>query len=327
MYTTAALFVLAAALEPSTLRLLPPNAGFLLGIEWRQALDSPSGAALEKRLGQAGLSKIPGMGDLERTLREDVDSVLVVGSTEDLTARGREAPLLIIVRGRLDRAAIRGWLKGRVETYKNIPVITPAKTNPPNMRVALVDDTTILAGHRRQVMPALDRLMARSGQVPARLVQRAAELAAHHHAWLAIEAPPGGFPSETGPQSKIAAQLTGLDVGLVFSEGLAVEVNLHARSDSSARDLATAVQGLVAMAALEQTGSADATELLRKIQVGVGSSTVVLRLALTPADLERGFEQRRQTAAVPVAGPNPPQGPKKIRIVGLEEGPREVLVK
>ena len=331
MLTSVAVFALAAALEPSMIRLLPPDAGFLLGIEWRQALTSPAGSVLEKRwTGGGALRQIPGMGGLEKTLREDVDSLLVVGSAQDVSARGREAALLIIIRGRFDRVAIRQWLKGRVEIYKNIQVIAPAKTEPPNMRVALVDDTTILAGHRRQVMPALDRLTARTGQVPARLVQRAGELAARHHAWLAIEAPPGGFPSESGPQAKIAAQLTGLDVGVAFTEGLALEANLHARSDTAARDLAAAVQGLVAMAALQQTESADASEVLRKVEVAAGPTAVRLRLSLTPADLQRGFQERRQTAAAPAApapGPKQPAGPRKIRILGLDEGPKEILVK
>jgi hypothetical protein len=331
MLTSVAIFALVAALEPSTIRLLPPDAGFLLGIEWRQALSSPSGGVLEKRwTGGGELRQIPGMAGLEKTLREDVDSLLVAGSTQDVAARGQEAALLIIIRGRFDRVAIRQWLKGRVETYKNIQVITPAKTEPPNMRVALVDDTTIVAGHRRQVIPALDRLTARTGQVPARLVQRAGELAARHHAWLAIEAPPGGFPSDSGPQAKIAAQLTGLDVGVAFTDGLALEANLQARSDTAARDLATAVQGLVAMAALQQTDSADASELLRKVEVAAGPTAVRLRLSLTPADLQRGFQKSPQMAAAPATpapGPPRPVGPRKIRIVGLDEGPKEILVK
>jgi hypothetical protein len=328
-------FALAAALEPSALRLLPPDAGFLLGVDVRPVLSSVGGGVLEKHLTQSGMPQISGLANLEKTLREDVDSVLLVGSAKDFGPGSKQAQPLVIVRGRFERDSLRRWLRAKVELYKTVEVFIPTNLKPPTTRIALLDSGVLLFGDRRQVLAAIDRHSATRTQVPARLVQRAEALASRHHIWLAVEAPPGGFPSGQGPQAKIAEQLTGLDVGVSFGEGVNLEANLEARSETAARDLAAAVQGLIAMGAMTQADSPGAAEMLRKLQVTPGPTSVGIRLALTKAELEQSMTQRAQAGsgtaparpAARPAQPAKPREPGKIRILGLDSGPREIPVR
>lgn len=333
------LLALAAALDPSALRLIPPDAGFLLGIEWRQTLESASGGVLQKRLAESGLSAVPGLASLEKALREDVDAVLATGPTRGMGRSSGQTPLLVIVRGRFDAAAVRKWAPGRAEAYKQYTLLAPRNIQPPTLRLAVLDANTLLLGDRKLVVAAIDRLASARAQIPARLVQRAGELAARHQIWLALEAPPEGFPAQSGAPAQILSQLTGLDFGISFAAGVDLEARLAAASDPAARDMATAVQGLLAMAALNQGQSPETTELLRKLQVTTAGTTVSLRVSLTEAELNRAMTAQAQAprpAAAPVAAPAAapastaavaPAGPKKIRIFGLEEGTKEVLVK
>jgi hypothetical protein len=327
VYIVTTVLALAAALEPAQLRLLPPDAGFVLGIEVRQVLETSAGKLLEKRL-----PPLPGLAAFEKLLREDIDSLLVVGTARDLNKGPRQGSALAILRGRFEREALRKLLSGRVEAYGRFEVWAPSKIKPATSRVVLLDAGTLMVGERPQVVAALDRLLSPRAQVPVRLVERAQALAGRHHLWVAVEAPPGGFPVDKGvPQAQFATQLTGLDGGVSFGQGLDLEVNLRAASEASARDLAAAVQGLVAMAALQPKQTPEAAEVLRKLQVLPGADGVALRLALTQAELERSMTAQAKSSvsasAPPAAAPAAPAGPRKIRIVGLEQGPVEVPVR
>jgi hypothetical protein len=317
---------LSAVLEPSHLRLLPPDAAFVLGVEVRQVLDSAAGKLVEKRL-----PPLPGLAEFEKLLRE-IDSLVVIGTARDLGKGPRQGSALVIVRGTFDREALRKLLPGRVELYRKFEMWAPAKMKPAANRVVRLDAGTLLVGERPQVVAALDRLSSPRAQVPVRLVERAEALAGRYHLWVALEAPPGGFPVEKGsPQAPLAAPLAGLDGGVSFGQGLDLEVNLRAASEASARDLASAVQALMAMAALQPNQPPQAAELLRKLQVARGQDGVALRLILTQAELERSMTAPARpvtAAAPPAAAPAPATaGPRKIRIVGLEQGPVEVPVR
>ncbi len=340
MHTVPLVFALAASLEPSILRLVPPDAGFLLGIEVRQVLDSASGGVLQKRVSESGLDKLTGLAAFEKALREDVDALLFVGTAKDVAPGPRQTSSpLVIVRGRFDHETLRKWLPGRIELYQKYEMLAPGNMKPPTSRLVMLDAGTLVFGERKVVVAALDRLGQRSVQVPARLVQRAGELAGRHQIWLALEAPPGGFPAnEQNPQSRIIQQLTGLDVGVSFGDGLNLVANLEAQSPAGARDLAAAIQGLAAMAAMGRNETPEAAELVRKLQITQAESGVGLRLALTKAELEQAMTRRMEAradpsaprpAARPAAAPQAakPSEPRRIRIIGADQGVREIPVR
>ncbi len=321
-------------LDPAVLRMLPPDARVLLGVEWRKSLASSVGAMVEKRIQESGLPPIPGLAGFERTLREDVDSLLLSTSAQDLPERGRQSPMLVVIKGRFDPAQLRKRIAGKTERYRQTELIAPAKIEPPTMRVALLDPSTILFGDRKELTSALDRLAAPpSRKRNGALFDRAAGLAARHDIWLTIDAPAGGFKGDQAASMPMLSQLSGLDLGISLSQGLTIEASLRAKSEADAGSLSAAVQGLLAMAAVNRKDAPGQEDLLKRVQVTPAASAVSIRLALSPAELAESMA--RLPASTPnstpkpppaksAAGPADPAPPKRIRIVGLDSGPLEV---
>ncbi len=316
--------------DASVARLLPPDASFLLGIEWRRALAQPTGSLLEKQIAGAGVT-LPGLMSFAQMLREDVDSVTIAMSAAAVPKLGGESPSLIVVKGRFDPARLRGFMSGRREMYRQVAVVAPAKSKPPSTRIALLDATTMLSGDRREVLAAIDRSAGVGPRRPAgALAERAAALASRYDIWVALNAPPGGFPGGAGP-SQVLADLNGLEMGLSFSSGLALEANLRARGAESIPALAATIRGLLAMAAMSQPATPESAEWLRKIEVSEQAQGVRVSLSLSEAEVTRAVAgmqapQQRRAAAARAAPPAPrePAARRSIRIVGQESGPVEV---
>jgi len=314
--------------DPSVVRMLRPDSSFLLGIEWRRAL-SRSPSDLLPGLATSGVAQIPGLAGLEKTLREDVDAVFLCGLARDLPEAGSQTPFLAVVKGRFDRASLRGWIQGRTELYRKVELWAPAKAQPPTMRVALVETTTLLFGTRREVIAAIDRWQAPAAPIPpGGLLERVADLASRHDLWLALEAPPGGFKgTKTGPAAMLD-QLAGLVVGVSVADGFAAQADLRAKSGEGARSIADSLRQMLALASVSEIDSPESMEMLRKIQIAEESSGVRLSLSLTQAEVERLAQDaspgRRQPSDVAAQRRAPPPGPRVIRIVGQDQGVVEV---
>ena len=326
--------------QPAGLELVQANAGLVAGIEWRRVMDSPVGEMLRQQMRLAP-GPFSGFAAVEKAVLHDVDSVLLATSLNELSKPGAEPPVLLVVTGRFDRAQLREVLKGKraPEVHHGIELLAPEGTRPRSPRIALVDERTILAGDRALMVGAVDRMQGRalkSGR--SKLWTRAAELAARHHIWVVVDAPPADLRNMQGPMAAMAS-VTGMDLGLSFADGLRMEVNLRAKTGEAAQSLAQMVQGLVAMAALNQDPhQTEFTDVLKKIQVEAQPTGVRLSLALTRAELDKSVQQaaRRalatrtasaKTPAVPITPPAPePPRRSTIRIEGLEGGPVEIPV-
>jgi len=297
-----------------------------MGIEWRKLLDSASGSLVQKQLDHPALAAIPGLSVLGKLLREDVDSLILASRTPAVKQPGRQSPMLVVVKGRFDPRAVRSWLRGKGEIYRNVEVLAPAGSQSPTARMALLDPSTLLFGDRREVLAALDRRAVPSKGRAGPLAQRATELAARYDFWMAANAPTTGFPAGAqGPEAQMLSQVRSFDMGMSFSSGVDIEASLQARSPEAARELATAVQSLIAMSSLEKGASPEAAEILRKMQVKETASGVSIALSLTEAEVARSLERAQAPTTVKSQpAPPPPQGPRKIRIIGMEGGPVEI---
>jgi hypothetical protein len=328
--------------DPAVTQLLPPDAGLLIGIEWRRTLASASGAAIQKAwtgLPAAG----PQFSQLAQALTEDVDSILLAGSAQTLVRPADELTMLVIVRGRFNAERLRLWFPGKSERVGGVEVITPSNVKPADSRLALLDAGTVLFGDRGELLAAIRRRSAPpAARTASPLLGRASALAAANDFWVAMEAPPGGFKppaaspaAATTPDVQFISQLTGLDLGLSFTSGFGLDASLRAKSEPAAQQLRIAVQGLIAMAAMNSQENPESAEMLKKVQISQAGPAVRINLRLTGEEMAQSVARLQAAranpalAAGPAARPAEPRRaqPGKIRIVGADATPVEVPVK
>jgi hypothetical protein len=129
--------------------------------------------------------------------------------------------------------------------------------------------------------------------------------------------------------------LSGLDFGLSFASGFSMQASLRAKSEEAARQLGMAVQGLMAMAAMNSQQNPEAVETLKKVQVAQAGPAVEISLRLTEAEMAESLAQLEKAgarsgvaAAQPAARPPEPRRtqPGRIRIVGADTGAVEIPV-
>ncbi len=330
-----------ALADPVVVQLLPPDAGLLIGIEWRRTLASAAGAAIQKAwMGiPAGGPQLSG---LTQALTESVDSIVLAASAQTLVRPANDLPMLVIVRGRFDAERLRQWFPGKSERVGGVELIAPSNVKPPDSRLALLDAGTLLFGDRRELVAAIRRRSAPPAtRASGRLLDRASALAAANDFWIAMEAPPGGFKPTAGspaavstPGVQFLSELTGLDLGLSFTGGFGLDASLRAKSEQAAQQLGIAVQGMMAMAAMNSQENPEGAKMLQRVQVAQAGPAVRINLRLTEAAMAQSVAQfqaaRANTvAARPAARPAEPRRaqPGKIRIVGADAQPVEVPVK
>src|SRR5262249_26101299 len=101
------------AADQSSLGLAPPDAGFVIGIEWRRLMDTGISSTLSEQLKKSDFTKLPGVPAAVESLVRDLDSVLIAGPASGLNGKsGNQPPILMVVKGRFDVGQIRGFLTG-----------------------------------------------------------------------------------------------------------------------------------------------------------------------------------------------------------------------
>ena len=108
-------------------------------------------------------------------------------------------------------------------------------------------------------------------------------------------------------------------------------VGLLTKDEAAAQSMLEGLQGLLGLAAMSQSESPQAAQILKKISITSEKSRVKMALALDRSEVEKMIQEAKASSkAAPVVktAPTPgPAGPKSIRITGLEGGPVELPVK
>lgn len=328
----------------SGLELVRPDAGFIMGIEWRRIADSPLGAELNDQIRKAKMPPLPGMLELQNALLRDLDSILIAAPASGLSGANAKPPVLAIVKGRFGPGGLHALdsLKGKGgETYRSVELIalpndTPAAAGAAAARpslLALLDANTILAGDRAEIRGAIDRVKSgRLAATSAGILSGVGELAAKNDVWMVFDLPPAALKNAPPAAAQMFAGVRGAELGMSFQQGFGLLLNIRAKDADSATSMAQALQGLIAMGAMSQTQSPEAAELVKKIRISPESSRVRLALNLDRAEVQKMIEAAKASAAksaapsAPAARAPEPAGPKSIRITGLDGGPVEVPV-
>jgi hypothetical protein len=181
--------------------------------------------------------------------------------------------------------------------------------------VAQVSETLLLIGFRDTLEAAIDRSLLTAERQSSPLLARGAHLAATYDLWITATSLPDPLVSVFIP---LHLESGDFDGGVSVRRGLAHGLILDARYDMATREDAElsadyfrdAVPGFHA--------------LLRGMNVIEDGNSVRLKLQVTPQELAEHLRPPEPEPAKPVAAaPKEPAKPQSVRIVGLDDGPRE----
>ncbi len=347
----------ASAAQPGSAaqawKLVHPDAKWILGVEWARARNSAAAQILQRQF-EGAKAKVESSG-LGFGALTSIERILVSGTALELAGSDAPEGFVAVIEGRIDRTRLKRELPPgtAVEKFRGADLFVPPKAARREPLLAVVSDSLMLRGDRES--PGLV-LGGRTGAQDAELAARAVRLAGESEIWMVA----GGWTGRRAGNAGGMDPLQGLErveMGVSLREGVHLTGLLTADSEQSAQGLSGMLQFAGVMG-----GDNPAAGWLRRLQVETKGNELALALHLPAAELERGIQAGK--AAVQQAGRQwlkalmvgdtvkPPEGvrpavragggaagspgviplpealpaPKvrTIRIVGAEDGPKEI---
>ena len=348
LFTTAFLFTAgpaAADSHPSWWAYASPEATAMVGIQWENLRNSPFASAVEAELSSSGPLAFP---DLE-CLRQAKQ--IVISAPELLAAEAGTFPAATV-----KEQAIKAGLH-RV-AYQNLTLWVPNAVKA--MGVAQLSDQLVLVGTRKTLQEAIERSMTESGRQYSSLLPRAAHFSQTGDLWVVAVKLPDPLASLFVPIDAAGSLFLGQ---VSVRDGLSMEASFDAPSTEAASEIAAKLQDDAATLPEFARGlqaTSDRRTVNLALEVRAEDLVEALRSAPTrpaapgavrPAQVAL---QRPVAAAMPVASkpaaevrpvetkplepqpaegklaPQPPApqppGPQVVRILGLDSGPREIVL-
>jgi len=323
-------------------KLVHPQAKWILGVDWTRAKQSPAGRILSRQfVGAETRLEASGLGLQAVTANE---RIIASGDAVDLSHHASAEGMVVAIEGVIDRTRLKKGLPPgtAMEKFRGADLFVPPKAKPGEPLMAVVASRLLLIGDRASLALILE---GKGGIRDPDLYGKASRLAAESEIWLAaasLEAPPGEQAAPGGLNS-----VRDMELSVSLQRGLRLRSVLTAASPEAAQHLA----GITQLAgALGKDGPA---AWLRRAQIKNTGNQLALDLDIPATELEVGFEQARAAvrgmgqrtfesvlASATSAGASDlrpavrgaqvtsssPPAPKTrtIRIVGLDEGTKEV---
>lgn len=335
-----------------------PNAKVLVSLNLKSLRESPVGQLLGKQI----RSQVPQQGGpivvalpFVMQALNDVDRVLISSPANVPFGPGDPAkestPFLMVVEGRFGPGSPLGFfMTGSPEAYHGVNVYTPPAVGQAkaakNINLALLNEGTLLIGDAESVHGAIDRQGQSNAGISTGLRARASALSQTHDFWVILQESLAGLPSNPA-LAGAASEIEGVELGLGLREGFQMDATLATKSEAMARAMSQFLASqLKSGLASSQIDNAQAAELASKLHISSQGKEMRLSLRLTPEELDHQMrtlqtqhalartlqsQPKTQTKEQIRLQPQPlPAGDKmaagKIRIYGLDEGPREIEV-
>jgi hypothetical protein len=292
---------LSAESHPAWWRYASPEARALVGIQWEHVRSSHFADAIAGELtGEGGL----GFPDIE-CLKESRQ--ILISSPALLAIASGNFPAATV----RDQAGRKGWKRA---PYKDFEIwVTPGKET---LSLARMTDQLMLVGRVKTLQDAIDRsLLEGTEQAYSPLLARAARYA-QDDLWVVANRLPDPLVEHFVP---IDAQAEGFEGGVSLQGGVRMGAAFSVESEEAAGQLAEALKQSIAML----------PPMARGIQVNIVQNNVILGMAISEEQLVAGLRTTTVAAAAtkPEAVTAKPTGPQVIRIFGLDEGPREIVLR
>jgi hypothetical protein len=314
--------------NPSWWSLAPVDATAVVGIQWQNLKTSPFADAIWGELNSdIGLPPLPCLTEARQILIVSPAMVaMITGNFNAATVRAQAAKL--------------GMKPG---SYQNVNLWLASEKS--GLSIAQLSDQLLLAGSRTALVAAIDRSLAERRHY-APVLSRAARYS-RADLFVVTDRLPDPLASIFVPLDLVAGAQTGAFEGYVtVGDGLALEASLDAGAEDKAETIGRNLkQSIPSLPAVAQglVVHVDARNVFLSLKVEEAEFASELR---APAASVPAVPQAPRTVAaapmppapvaapVPVAPPAPvappvppvPVGPQVIRIFGLEEGPREIVL-
>jgi len=313
-------------------RYLHPDAKAVIGVDWSRFQQSVIWTILQQRMGALPLPVLPFLKDIDR---------IVLSSPGAPEAGKQEAPILIAVHGHFAPDSVRKALVdmgAHKQTYGKFTIYRPkGKAAGQDLGFLIVDPQTVLIGDLGSLCAAVDRSEF-TPVTPGPTLARAAELDATNDFWAVISNP-NVLASERLQGFLAGDDLSelgrGLEFGLSFRDGFALNVSLKTGSEAMAKHLVDQISQAIKLSLKDKPTNPALAEMGKKLKVVAAGDTVSMNLHLTRDEVERSSRlyqaSLRNAPPKPLVPlnldlPTPPKPEEKmvIRIDGLDGGPREV---
>jgi hypothetical protein len=338
------LFAITAALaaaesHPSWWIYASPEATTLVGIQWNNLRHSPFAAAIEAELSGAGALGFPDLDCLKQA-RE-----IVISSPALLAAEAGSFPAATVK----DQAQQLGL---RRAVYRGVTLWLPAQAE--KLGVAQISEQLVLVGARKTLEAAVDGSLLETGRQYSPLLPRAARFSQTADLWVVATKLPDPLADLFVPLDVDASEFLGQ---VSVRDGLMVEASFDVGSEAAAAEFARGFRERApSFPAVARGVEASADQSRVTVALQVSSEDLVAALhpaparAPAPAPIARAVPVQvaaapRQAASVTqVPEPIKPQAPVKpaepvtfevthvegppqiIRIFGLDEGTREIVL-
>src|ERR1035438_9808297 len=266
--------------------LFPAGTKVVLGINLRSVVESPLGQAVaaqtqkqvQSQAAAADWLKLASLAGFD-PLR-DIDEVLV-----PTNGKRQHPPSLIVASGRFDVARLAVGAK----LYHEVPILGGDK--PTDGVVALLNDSTALAGDRPTVLAAIDHL-GNGAQIDAALAVHIGAARARYDIW-GMGDRPEGFVAPT-PQASGLESIDRFQFGVSVSHGLELGAEVHPRSAKDAEQISAMLGMVQAMIEAKQPTAGSA-----KFDVHTEDGAIKLSMMIPEADLLKAIQM--QTGVAPEA--------------------------
>ena len=288
--------------HPSWWTYAEPESTALVGIQWQTLRDSPFAPAVRAAL--SDFPDVPLIFESRQILLSSPGPLAILSGSFPVEALRKQA----LANG-LKPASYRG-----IEFF-----ISPGKDT---LSLAQLTEQVVLLGLRKTLERAVDRSLAETGRRYSPLLSRAARLGQGNDLWVVATQLPDPLASDFVP---LEIEADGFEGWVSLRDGLqmgaAIDAGSADRAASVAENLRQAVPTMPSIA--------------RTMEVKVDSSSVLLSLDVTGEQLIAAM--RPSESPKPVEAPQPvveakkaeepaPEGPQVIRIFGLDDGPREIVL-
>jgi hypothetical protein len=315
--------LLAAGADASLWRFVHPNAKALVGIQWSKVQQSEVGRWIQQRWING--ESVPGIEFLP-----DIDEVLISSPGPAAGSDSGEPLLLIAIRGHFDLARVQQVLvrQGhRAQTFGTVPIYRPAAKGSTDPAFALLSPEIILVGDIQALYATIERSrLPVSEEDDEGFLGRAQLLATRYDCW-AVMSEPGAmkdflFASLAG--KTLSSESQRFQAGISVKDGLAIDVVLSSRTERGARTVAAKLNRML-KASAKSDGAPEYSALFQKLQISSDHTNVFITLRMNQQ--ETAASLKVPLAAPPTVEASHAAERKVIRIEGLDEGVREVIVK
>lgn len=289
----------SAESHPAWWRYASPEATALVGIRWDNLRSSPFAEAIEDEL-----TGVDGLGFPQLDCLKDARQILISSPA-----------LLAMVAGTFSADMLRDQAtqKGlKWAAYRDVTIwVTPGKNT---LSIARISDQLALVGRVKDLRDAIDRNLvevtgAQAERVYSPLLGRAAHYA-QDDLWVVATHLPDPLADHFVP---IDAEADGFEGSVSLGNGLRLSAVFSAGTEEGAAQLAAELQQMLATL----------PPLAQGTQVGIDGNYATLSLAITEQQLVAGLRTKQK----PPPDPPKPTGPQVIHIYGLDNGPREIVVR